>query len=1142
MLEPEIIPNSSLIIARRAFRNNSSKYSVNGRESTFTQVTSLLKSHGVDLDHKRFLILQGEVESIAQMKPKATNEHDDGLLEYLEDIIGTSKYKDSIKGLEQQLEELNDVCREKGSRLEIVRKERAGLSDARNAALDYLHKENTLTMRKSSLYQLTIAKCRQNLHAAATIVTEIKSQLPVEESGAQSSGLQAKIAKCEEQQQSLHCHIEQLAAEEKDVSIRLNGLEKQYVKLKETQRYLVGKHKKLSKTRQAAEHGTSEAQSWCENYKQEIDKRKGIMDELRDRMEKEKLQLAEIREELGSRTRDLSEGIEIRQKQLQPFLDEISAIENNMEIARAELDLLAEKDRAREQELQIAREHVDNTAAELGSKSEAKQRVKDDLNALFGRVRRDTERLERERKELNRTQAEYSSIKARYDEAHSASASSKSRSSMSAGLARLRDSGRIRGFHGRLGDLGAISDKYDVAITTACPALNNMVVDTVEVGQACIEHLRRNNLGRAVFIVLDQLSVSRQGLDLPGATPENVPRLFDLVKPVDQKFAPAFYSVLQNTLVADTLEQANRIAYGGKQRWRVVTLDGQLIDKSGTMTGGGTRVSRGGMSSNATASAGVLTAEQLAALNTEQTAALQRLREQEALVSDIEAALESAQQLDQPALEMEQHKIQLEHRALEARLHDAQNELSRVQQEHRQVQYGAKAEAVERAQTMKGLESQIAQGTADISRVRERSQALENEIQTLQDRIMEMGGVRLRSQKARVDGLQEQLDTQKSQQKAAEVSLMRAQKDIEKHGRTIETVALDLGNVEEQMVNLDEEFQQLKSTRSELESVVENLRNTAQDDRDAIADLQTSIDNMTEQLNQQRAREIELRNRLSENEKIIEENERRKQHYKELLMGLRILRAPGKENSKPETVAGSMDVDNDEPPNGEDNEEDDMCLVEYSADELAEMDRDTLKRQISELEEELKDAKADLEVLSEYERRTAEFNARSGDLAQATENRDTAKANHADLTRRRHDEFMDGFHRISATLKEMYQLITLGGNAELELVDSLDPFSEGVLFSVMPPKKSWKNISNLSGGEKTLSSLALVFSLHHYKPTPLYVMDEIDAALDFRNVSIVANYIKERTKNAQFVVISLRNNMFELAARLIGIYKTNNRV
>lgn len=95
-------------------------------------------------------------------------------------------------------------------------------------------------------------------------------------------------------------------------------------------------------------------------------------------------------------------------------------------------------------------------------------------------------------------------------------------------------------------------------------------------------------------------------------------------------------------------------------------------------------------------------------------------------------------------------------------------------------------------------------------------------------------------------------------------------------------------------------------------------------------------------------------------------------------------------------------------------------------------------------------------------------------------------------------------------------------------------------YSVRPPRKSWKVISNLSGGEKTLASLALVFALHYYKPSPLYVMDEIDAALDFKNVSIVANYIKERTKNTQFIIISLRENMFELCDNLIGIYKVFN--
>lgn len=149
---------------------------------------------------------------------------------------------------------------------------------------------------------------------------------------------------------------------------------------------------------------------------------------------------------------------------------------------------------------------------------------------------------------------------------------------------------------GRLGSLGTIPDKYDVAITTACGgSLANLVVDTVEQGQGCIEILRTQRIGRASFMVLEKLTKT-SGMD-KFATPENVPRLFDLIKPKEPRFAPAFFKAVSNTLVANDLEQANRIAFGGQRRWRVVTLSGQVIDASGTMSGGGTTVARGGMSS-----------------------------------------------------------------------------------------------------------------------------------------------------------------------------------------------------------------------------------------------------------------------------------------------------------------------------------------------------------------------------------------------------------------------------------------------------------------------------------------------------------------------------------------------------------------
>lgn len=143
------------------------------------------------------------------------------------------------------------------------------------------------------------------------------------------------------------------------------------------------------------------------------------------------------------------------------------------------------------------------------------------------------------------------------------------------------------------------------------------------------------------------------------------------------------------------------------------------------------------------------------------------------------------------------------------------------------------------------------------------------------------------------------------------------------------------------------------------------------------------------------------------------------------------------------------------------------------------------------------------------------------------------------LRRTRLDEFTEGFNFISNELSHTYQALT-GGSAELGLVDGMNPFLHGIKYDVRPPKKTWKLMHKLSGGEKTICSLALIFSLHRYRPNPLYFMDEIDAALDYKNVEIIGRFIKERTKDAQFIVISLRNTMFELADTLVGIYKTRD--
>jgi structural maintenance of chromosome 4 len=184
-------------------------------------------------------------------------------------------------------------------------------------------------------------------------------------------------------------------------------------------------------------------------------------------------------------------------------------------------------------------------------------------------------------------------------------------------------------------------------------------------------------------------------------------------------------------------------------------------------------------------------------------------------------------------------------------------------------------------------------------------------------------------------------------------------------------------------------------------------------------------------------------------------------------------------------------------------------------------------------------AKVDMQVVRHWKDKDSAYKAQKLAYDDLIVRVTAADKKSAELRESRKTKFMETFAVIQRELKKMYQLLANGGDAEIELLDSSDPF-EGINFVVRPPRKSWKQISNLSGGEKTLSSLALVFALHAVKSCPVYVMDEIDAALDFRNVSIVARYVLEQSIGAQFIIISLRNNMFELAHQLIGICKVRD--
>jgi structural maintenance of chromosome 4 len=169
----------------------------------------------------------------------------------------------------------------------------------------------------------------------------------------------------------------------------------------------------------------------------------------------------------------------------------------------------------------------------------------------------------------------------KYAEAQNSFSANRSRNKVLQFLVQLKNEGKLDGLYGRLGDLGAIDEKYDIAISTACGPLDNVVVDTIDTAQRCVEFLKQSQVGTATFIALDKQEKWREHVTNKQQTfPEGVPRLVDLIKVKDPKFLTAFYYSLKNTLVANDLEQATRIAYNHSQRNRVVTLKGEIIEVS----------------------------------------------------------------------------------------------------------------------------------------------------------------------------------------------------------------------------------------------------------------------------------------------------------------------------------------------------------------------------------------------------------------------------------------------------------------------------------------------------------------------------------------------------------------------------------
>ncbi|KAM1175154.1 hypothetical protein ACFX19_028184 [Malus domestica] len=1099
----EAVPGSDFVITRVAFRDNSSKYYINDRASNFTEVTKKLKGKGVDLDNNRFLILQGEVEQISLMKPKAQGSHDEGFLEYLEDIIGTNIYVEKIDESFKELESLNEKRSGVVQMVKLAEKERDGLEDVKNEAEAYMLKELSLLKWQEKATKLahedTSAKM-VDLHGnMSTLEGNLKTERKkIQESNDALKELESVHNKHMKQQEELDNNLRKCKEEFKQ-------FEREDVKYREDLKHVKQKIKKLKDKLEKDSVKINEIEKECEDSTNLIPELEKSIPELQKLLSDEEKVLDGIAENSKVETeRYRSELTKVR-AQLEPWEKQLIERKGKLEVASTEQKLLNEKHEAGRAAFEDAQKQMADISGSIETKSAGIAKVQSEIekSKLEGiEARKEEQEYIREQEALIPSEQ---AARQKVAELKSVLDSERNQGTVLKAILHAKESNRIQGIHGRMGDLGAIDAKYDVAISTACAGLDYIVVETTSAAQACVELLRRENLGVATFMILEKQGDLLPKLKENVNTPEGVPRLFDLIRVQDERMKLAFFAALGNTIVAKDLDQATRIAYGGNREFRrVVTLDGALFEKSGTMSGGGSKPRGGKMSTSIRATS--VSGEAVANAEKELAAMVDSLNTVRQKIADAVRRYQASEKAV-ARLEMELAKSQKEIDSLNSQHCYLEKQIGSLEAASQ-----PKKDELDRLAELKHL---ISVEEKEIDKLIQGSKQLKEKASELQSNIENAGGERLKAQNLKVNKIQSDIDKNNTEINRRKVQIETGQKTIKKLTKTIEESKTEKERLDKEKENVCSKFKEIEQKAFVVKENYEGIQKLIDEHKDILGQAKSDYNQMKGTVDELRASQVDADFKLQDMKKLYKELELKGKGYKKRLDDLQTSLIKHMEQIQKDLV-------------------DPEKLQATLADEILNNPSD-LKRaleMVALLEAQLKEMNPNLDSIAEYRRKVSLYNERVEDLNTVTQQRDDIK--------RQLDEFMAGFNAISLKLKEMYQMITLGGDAELELVDSLDPFSEGVVFSVRPPKKSWKNIANLSGGEKTLSSLALIFALHHYKPTPLYVMDEIDAALDFKNVSIVGHYIKDRTKDAQFVIISLRNNMFELADRLVGIYKTDN--
>lgn len=1072
------IPSEQVSVTRKLYRSGESEYMINGAQVRLKDICELFMDTGLGRDGYS-IIGQGRVAEIVSAKSGERRE-------IFEEAAGISKFRykkaeaeRKLAAAQENILRLRDIIGELESRVEPLRIQ----SEKAEKFIEYSETKKSLEI---TVWVRQLDDLKKNLD-------EISDKLLI--STNEYNGVEADISRLEEE-------LTQLSENMQENTLRTEELRNRIL---ESERANTQIHSDIAVCENEIRHANDDIdeikkqQALSENTGEEnrkaTEEKLAAIKNAEAELEQTRTDYVTVSEELSKASSE-KDSFDSKSAQVQNELNKlyikqseygvsISTGKQNAEDMKAQL----ESADSREETLRSALEDLKRENGECTDGLALIEEKTEELNNRIGGISKlyaaRKEKLEAAKKQLEEMNFSIRDKDQRIRMLADLENSMEGFAHSVKQILKASKSGQLSGVYGSAAQLIKVESKYSVAIETAMGgALQNIVVENEDIAKRGIRLLQETKAGRATFLPLTSVKGNRlneNGLDRCDGF---VALAVDLVQ-FDPRFEGVYNSLLGRIVITEDIDLGTLIAKKYGYKFRIVTLDGQVINAGGSFTGG-----------SVSKSSGVLTRKNdIEKLTNEKNSLQTKLNELRASAEKLKS------ETDKLGFDIEGAKEELS--VVAADKIRFESELKRID-----VMTAQNEEQLSGSEDAKNaLKNRISESEAAVKAAEEALKSVENEISEKEKSVSENEEQRRQMQEKR-----EALSEKMSALKLRETEITKDIEAIKSEIARLEAQSQEIGSSSARLVvELDEKNRFIEGKQAEIEALNAKLsgaKDEAAGINERIAQLRSESHTMEQKSNEKRRQVRELNDSKEKFSREVTRLEERKTSVQGAYDKIIADMAEQYELYLSEAVKLAKPVEN-------------LLVIQR---DLAE-----IKQKIRAL------GNVNVAAIEEYKEVSERYEFMSGQLNDVESSKRELEKLIEELTETMRRQFSDSFNQINENFKQIFVELFGGGRAELTLTDPEDVLESGIEIKVAPPGKVINNLSLLSGGEQAFVAICIYFSILKIKPAPFCILDEIEAALDDINVTKYAQYLRKFTDTTQFILVTHRRGSMDEADVMYGV-------